>query len=136
MRSRTLLVSAMLCSVATIGLGYVRPFGNQRSDTAEAAAGDAERGKAAFNRRCTSCHALDANREGPRLRGVFGRKAGSVPGFKYSAPLKASGIIWDKDSLDRWLSDTDVMIADNAMGFRVVKASERQDLIAYLRQSK
>jgi len=98
--------------------------------------GDAERGKAIFNKHCTSCHAMDVDREGPKLRGVFGRKAGEVPGFKYSAALKASGITWDKDSLNKWLSDTDVMIPDNAMGFRVIKASERLDLIEYLKQTK
>jgi cytochrome c len=98
--------------------------------------GNAERGKAAFNKRCTSCHDIDADREGPKLRGVFGRKAGNMPGFNYSTGLKASGITWDKDSLDRWLSDTDAMIPDNVMGFRVVKASERLDLIEYLKQTK
>jgi cytochrome c len=98
--------------------------------------GDAERGKALFNKRCAGCHAIDANREGPKLRGVFGRKAGDMPGFTYSAALKASGVTWNQDSLEKWLSDTDEMIPDNGMGFRVVKAAERLDLIAYLRQTK
>jgi cytochrome c len=98
--------------------------------------GDAERGKAVFNKRCSSCHAMDANREGPNLRGVFGRKAGKMPGFTYSAALKASGITWNQDSLEDWLSDTDAMIPKNGMGFRVVKAAERSDLIAYLKQTK
>lgn len=98
--------------------------------------GSPERGKAVFNRRCTSCHATDDNREGPKLRGVFGRKAGTMPGFNYSPALKESGIVWDKDSLDKWLSDTDAMIPENAMGFRVVKAAERSDLIEYLKQTK
>ena len=105
-------------------------------ETASAGVGDAERGKAVFNKRCTSCHALDVNREGPKLRGVFGRKAGDVSGFTYSTVLKVSGITWNQDSLDRWLSDTDTMIPENAMGFRVVKAAERSDLIAYLKQTK
>ena len=98
--------------------------------------GDAERGKAVFNKRCTGCHAIDANREGPRLRGVFGRKAGSLPGFDYSAQLKASGITWNENSLDKWLSDTDAMVPGSNMEFRVVKATERLDLITYLKQTK
>jgi cytochrome c len=98
--------------------------------------GDAERGKAVFNKRCTGCHAIDANREGPKLRGVFGRKAGSLPGFSYSAALKALGITWNEDSLDKWLSDTDAMAPGSDMEFRVVKATERLDLIAYLKQTK
>jgi len=100
------------------------------------AGGDPARGKAVFEKRCTGCHALDANREGPHLRGVFGRKAGSLPGFEFSAPMKASGITWDEASLDKWLSDTDAMIPGNAMGFRLPKAAERADIIAYLREQE
>ena len=47
--------------------------------------GDAVRGKAVFEKRCTGCHAMDVDREGPRLAGVFGRKAGSIGGLHYSA---------------------------------------------------
>ena len=61
------------------------------SEAALAGDGDAARGKAVFEKRCTGCHAMDADREGPRLAGVYGRKAGSVPGFTYSAGLKNSG---------------------------------------------
>jgi cytochrome c len=50
--------------------------------------GNAAQGKAVFEKRCTGCHAMDVDREGPRLSGVFGRKAGSVPGFTYSTGLK------------------------------------------------
>lgn len=105
-------------------------------ETATAGAGDPERGKIAFNKRCTGCHTIDTNREGPKLRGVFGRKAGTLPGFTYSSALKTSGITWNQSSLDKWLSDTDAMVPENNMGFRVVKATERMDLIAYLKQMK
>jgi cytochrome c len=96
--------------------------------------GDAVRGKAIFEKRCTGCHAMDADREGPRLAGVFGRKAGSVAGFSYSAGLKNSGITWTDETLERWLSDPDLVVKDNNMDFRVPKAEERRDLIAYLKQ--
>jgi cytochrome c len=105
-------------------------------EVVSAGIGDAERGKAVFNKRCMSCHTLDVNREGPKLRGVFGRKAGKMPGFTFSAALKGAGVIWNQESLDKWLSDTDAMIPDNGMGFRVVNAAERTDLIAYLKQTK
>ncbi len=71
--------------------------------------GDAARGRALFEKRCTRCHALDSNREGPRLRGVYGRKAGSVEGFTYSAALKGSGLTWADTNLDGWLRDSDEM---------------------------
>jgi cytochrome c len=104
------------------------------SEAAVAGAGDAVRGKAVFEKRCTGCHAMEADREGPHLAGVFGRKAGSVAGFNYSAGLKGSGITWTDVTLEKWLSDPDLMVKDNAMSISVPKAGERRDLIAYLKR--
>jgi cytochrome c len=98
--------------------------------------GDPTRGKAVFEKRCTGCHALEVDREGPRLAEVYGRKAGSVAGFTYSAGLKKSGVTWDEATLEKWLSDPDRMVPDNNMSFSVPKAAERQDVIAYLKQKK
>jgi cytochrome c len=67
---------------------------------------------------------------------VYGRRAGSVSGFTYSAGLKKSGVTWDEATLEKWLSDPDRMIPDNNMSFSVPKAAERQDVIAYLKQKK
>lgn len=96
--------------------------------------GDANHGRAVFEKRCTGCHALDADREGPRLSGVYGRQAGSISGFAYSKGLKSSGITWTDAALERWLSDPDLMIPDNNMSFSIPRAEERRDLIAFLRQ--
>jgi cytochrome c len=98
--------------------------------------GDAANGKLLFEKRCTGCHALDASREGPKLSGVYGRKAGTVPGYSYSAALKSSGITWDDRTLDKWLTDSDVLVPGNNMDFQVPKAQERSDLIAYFLQLK
>ena len=95
--------------------------------------GDATRGKQLFERRCTGCHALEENREGPKLAGVFGRRAGSVADFTYSTGLKNLGVVWDDATLEKWLSDPDAMVKDNAMSIGVPKAQDRQDLIAYLK---
>jgi cytochrome c len=103
------------------------------AEDATAAPGDAERGKTVFERRCTGCHALDLNREGPHLRGVYGRKSGSVPDFEYSAAIKRSALIWDEANLERWLRGTDDMVPDSNMGFRVPKAQDRADIIAFLK---
>jgi cytochrome c len=96
-------------------------------------AGDADRGRALFNRRCAGCHGLDSDREGPRLRGVYERRAGSVPGFKYSSAIRNSGITWTTANLDKWLRDSDSMLPGNDMGLPVPKPQDRSDLIAFLK---
>jgi cytochrome c len=108
--------------------------GGGESETTLTGAGDATLGKAVFEKRCTGCHAMEADREGPRLTRVYGRKAGGVPGFAYSAGLKNLGITWNDATLEKWLSDPDLMVPDNNMSFSVSKAEERRDLIAYLKQ--
>ncbi len=92
-----------------------------------------ERGKDLFVRRCSGCHAPDLNKEGPRLRGVYGRKAASAPGFAYSEALKKLSIHWDDASLDQWLSDPDAMAPDTDMAFRLADGEERKAVIAYLK---
>jgi cytochrome c len=92
-----------------------------------------ERGRDLFARRCSGCHDPDLSKEGPRLRGVFGRKAASVSGFPYSDAIKKLDLHWDDASLDRWLSDPDAMAPDTDMEFRVTNAEERKAVIAYLK---
>jgi cytochrome c len=104
------------------------------SEAASAGAGDAARGKLVFEKRCTGCHSMEFNGEGPRLAGVYGRKAGSVPGFDYSQGLKNSGLIWNDATLEKWLSGPDSVVPDAKMDFYVPKAAERVDLIAYLKR--
>ena len=95
---------------------------------------DGEHGKELFEKRCTGCHALDSDKEGPRLRGVYGRASGSVPSFKYSDALKGAHKTWDETSLDKWLTDPEALIPDNDMAFRLGNAEERAAIVAYLKQ--
>lgn len=97
-------------------------------------AGDAARGELVFKKRCAGCHALADNREGPRLRDVYGRRSASVPGFDYSDALRNAAITWNDDTLEKWLTDTDSIAPGNNMSFRVVRPQERADVIRYLRQ--
>src|SRR5437868_8160893 len=78
---------------------------------------DASKGKDLFERRCGGCHSLDRDKEGPRLRDVYGRVSGAVSSFKYSDALKNARITWSADSLDKWLTDTDNLVRDNDMTF-------------------
>ena len=86
-----------------------------------------------FDKRCGGCHALDRDKEGPQLHGVYGRKAGTVASFQYSDALKNSKIVWTEETLERWLTDTEKLVPNNDMTFHVEKPDERRAIIAYLR---
>jgi len=99
-----------------------------------AATKDPERGREAFEKRCTGCHALEKTKLGPPLRSVYGRKAGSDPQFIYSDAVRNASVTWDESTLDRWLNDTESVIPDNDMSFRLNDPAERSNIIAFLKQ--
>ena len=87
--------------------------------------------------RCAGCHSIEGNRTGPQHCGLFGRRAGSAPGYdSYSKPMRDSRIVWNERALDRFLQDPMKVVPGTTMGYAGVKdASERADLIAWLRQA-
>jgi len=91
--------------------------------------------KETFEKRCGGCHALERDKEGPRLHGVYGRVAGSVDSFQYSEALKKSKITWTDETLEQWLADPETLVPGNDMTFHVEKAAERAEIIAYLREN-
>ena len=97
--------------------------------------GTPQTGKQLFEKRCTGCHSLDKNKEGPRLGDVYGRKSGTIADFSYSNELKAAHIIWDEGSLDQWLANPEAVVPNNDMAFHVSSPQERADIIQFLRQS-
>lgn len=98
-----------------------------------ARAGDAVHGQELYESRCIACHSPDANRVGPKHRGVVGRVSGTVPGYIYSKAVKAAQVTWDEHSLDQWLTDPQAFIPGQKMNFRVNDPTDRADLIAYLK---
>lgn len=97
--------------------------------------GDPARGREIYER-CQACHSIERNRAGPLHRGLFGRRAGSVPGFEYSEAMRRSGIVWNERTLDRFLKAPTAVVPGTAMGFDGVKDDrERHDLIAYLKRA-
>jgi len=98
-----------------------------------ATAADAGKGKEIYGR-CLACHALEYDRVGPHHCGLFGRRAGSVPGFAYSAAMKRSKIVWNEKTLDRFLANPPKAVPGTTMTYAgVPDAKERADLIAYLK---
>jgi cytochrome c len=98
------------------------------------AAGDPQAGEAVYSR-CLACHSLEVNRTGPKHCGLFGHRAGSVPGYDYSPPMKRSKLVWNEKTLDRFLADPLKTVPGTTMTYAgVPDAKERADLIAYLMQ--
>jgi cytochrome c len=95
-------------------------------------AADAQRGKSLYETRCTTCHSLEFHGAGPAHKGVFGRKAGSAPGYAYSPALRDSTVVWNAATLDKWLSGPDAFIPGQKMWFSISDAVDRADIIAYL----
>src|ERR1700757_1489211 len=91
------------------------------------------RGQDAFEKRCTGCHSLDQDKEGPRLRGIYGAKAATLSDtFEYSTALKNSTVTWNDATLDQWMDDAEKLAPGTDMFFRVPKAEERADIVVYL----
>jgi cytochrome c len=101
------------------------------------AASAQDAGEAIFKRYCAVCHTTQPgqNKIGPSLAGIVGRKAGSVPGYSYTEANKNSGITWDDQTLDTYLTDPKKMIPGTKMLFAGIKnAEDRKALIEYLKK--
>jgi cytochrome c len=101
--------------------------------------GDAHTGAALFSR-CAICHnnAKGApNRTGPNLYGVVGRKAGTYPGFSFSAAMKHAGFVWTPARLTDYLESPQKVVPGNNMPFAgIANAQQRADIVSYLRTLK
>ena len=104
-----------------------------------AAEGDVKAGEKLF-KKCKACHVVDSdkNRVGPTLKGVVGRTAGSVDGYKYSKAMKAfgeGGAVWDDDTMSAYLEKPKAFVKGTKMAFAgLKKADDRANMIAYLKQ--
>jgi cytochrome c len=101
------------------------------------AAGATTNGERQFLRKCSVCHTLGpdgARRAGPTLYGLFGRRAGSVAGYRYSEALAESRIVWDAATIDGLFSmGPDHYTPGSKMPMqRITGAEDRRDLIKFL----
>jgi cytochrome c len=116
--------------IKSITLAVVFAFGHSALSPA---AGDPVHG-AMIYRQCMLCHSLDKNEIGPRHRNVFGRKAGSVADYDYSAALKASNIVWNETTLEQWLTSPQALVPGTKMTVSLSNEQDRADVIAFLKE--
>lgn len=94
-------------------------------------------GATLFKRQCAACHSLqsgDPPRQGPNLAGVYGRHAGTAPGFHYSPGFAQADFTWDEDHLDRYLANPQAVIPGAVMPYRQADPKIRHSIIAYLKE--
>ena len=103
------------------------------------AAGDPIRGERVFQR-CYACHSVlagEVDLPGPNLCCVLGRRAGTLPGFRFSPAMvaagAAAGLVWTRDTLDAFLVDPVRLVPETAMSMPGLPGAEdRRDVIDYL----
>jgi cytochrome c len=97
---------------------------------------DLDNGQAKFAI-CKTCHTVvqgGGNMTGPNLWGVFGRKAGTSPGFAYSDGMKSLGVVWDADKISQWVANPRAMVSGTKMTYiGMENAKDRVDVVAYLK---
>jgi cytochrome c2 len=116
--------AAVLAAVVVVGAASATPRGDTR------------RGKELYDKQCLVCHAVTPrfHKEGPSLSGIYGRKAGTVPLFTGYRSLRGSQVVWNDETLDRWLADPRSFGdgRDTKMILRIDDPQQRADLVAYM----
>lgn len=85
---------------------------------------------------CEACHSTSTDGSsamGPNLRGVVGRNAGSLPNYSYSPAMRASQIVWTRQELEAFLTNTAARVPGNYMAYPgVADPTERAAIIEFL----
>ncbi len=130
MRPSACLILILSCSAGAFQLSGADPA---------ATSGDPARGLVLYNQ-CAVCHrdrATDVPNPGPELRGVVGRQAAGLPGYRYSRALRNLRRPWTEAELDAFIADPQAAVPGNTMPFPgMTEESQRRDLIAYLKTLK
>lgn len=89
---------------------------------------------------CAACHAVAKGAPhglGPNLWGVAGTKAGDIKDYEFSAALKASGLVWDAATMDKWLENPRALVPGTKMSFvGISDPAARKELVDWLMKQK
>ncbi|MDH5557503.1 MAG: c-type cytochrome, partial [Alphaproteobacteria bacterium] len=118
---------------------YGSPLGGELSETAVGTGNDEGGRGARLFRKCQACHTVDpdgGNKAGPTLYGIFGRPAGTVPGYPYSNALSGIDLLWTEENIDRLFAEgPDLFTPGSKMPLqRMPDPQDRAELIAYLKR--
>jgi cytochrome c len=118
-----MLLKSWLCALVTIGAAQ-----------SALAAGNPLAGKSKFGA-CSMCHGMEGKGTpmAPPLKGVVGRKAGSVAGFAYSSAMRGSGIVWNDQRLSAFIAHPQAVVKGTRMAFPgKADPNDVADIVAYL----
>jgi cytochrome c len=98
--------------------------------------GDPAAGKMYFSQTCRQCHSAESGdgggEIGPSLIGLFGRTAGVGDArFAYSKALTDSKLVWNAETLDRFLTDPAATVPGTTMALPIPVTKDRANVIAY-----
>jgi cytochrome c len=125
MNARTMALAGIVVALQGSGVGTARA--------------DVKSGEEIFRTKCANCHSLTPGLStiAPDLRGVVGRKAGSLKGFTYSAALQNADFVWTPEKLEQWLQSPHQVAAETEMPFKGLKnEKKRAAVIEYLKSFK
>ncbi|MHA3915301.1 c-type cytochrome [Halovulum sp. GXIMD14793] len=99
-----------------------------------------ENGERQFMRKCSICHSLTpdtARKAGPSLYSIFGRQAGTLPGYPYSEAMRQTDIVWTDETISKLFElGPDNYTPGSKMPMQVIVAeSDRADLLAFLKRT-
>ena len=90
-------------------------------------------------KKCAACHSIaqgGANKIGPALWGILGKKAGTFPGYKYSKAMVAHGKPWSFEEMNGFLTKPKDWVKGTKMSFLGLKnAKERAAVILYMNEN-
>jgi cytochrome c len=130
--------SILLLVITYSDMSKAGPDGAQSSYGSVHLIANTTKGASIFQNRCSMCHSTQQGirNYGPNLHGVFGRQAGSLPGYDYSADLRNSRIVWNAETLSEYLADPHRGKRRDKMPYPGLSSkADRDDLISYLEQA-